>query len=372
MPHIFVQSVAQWHACLARLQDEPRLAIDLEANSMFAYREQVCLVQISTATEDFIIDPLAVKELDGLGQLVEDAAVEKVFHAAEYDLILLKRQYGWQCQYLFDTMWAARILAYGRYGLANLLQTIYGVDQDKKFQKANWCKRPLTADMLTYAQLDTHYLLPLRDYLGQQLQANGRWAEAQEIFAEQTQVVPNPHTFDPNGFWHVSGAYDLERYQQAILKALYLFRDQEAARRNQPLFKVFSDKTLLALAKTTPKNLHELSDIHGMTDAQIQRYGRQLLNIIRESSQHTPPPFPKRTQRPPDDVYARYEKLHNWRKEKGQARGVESDVILSRDAMWAIAWRDPQTVQHLDEIRSLGSWRRQTYGAEIVQLLQAT
>lgn len=366
-----VTTAHQWQDCLSRLRQQPRLAIDLEANSMYAYREQVCLIQISIPGQDYVVDPVAKLNLHGLGELIADTAVEKIFHAAEYDLTLLKRQYGWQCHHLFDTMWAARILGYERYGLANLLQALYGVKQNKKYQKSNWCRRPLSDEQLAYAQQDTHFLLRLRDHLAAELAAQGCIAEAREIFAEQTEVTPSDQSFDPEGFWSISGVYELTRQQQAVLKELYAYRDQEAARRNQPLFKVFSDRTLLEIAQATPTHLEEIQPVYGMSNGQVRRYGRRLLQIIAESREAPPPPFPPRNHRPPEAVSNRYDKLHTWRKAKAQARGVESDVILSRDAMWALARNNPQTVAELTQIEQLGPWRRQTYGEEIIRLLRS-
>jgi ribonuclease D len=364
-----VTSLRGWQACLNHLRQEPRLAIDLEANSMYAYREQVCLVQISVPVRDYIIDPLTGLDLSELGALIENPAIEKVFHAAEYDLMLLKRQYGWQCHNLFDTMWAARILGYERYGLGNLLHDLYGVKQNKKHQKSNWQRRPLTPEQLAYAQQDTHYLLQLRDRLASELEAQGATIEAGEIFSQQTQVSPNHQGFDPDDFWYIGGAFDLTRQQQAILKALYTFRDQEAQRRNQPLFKVIGDRTLLELAQASPTTMRELHDVHGMSEGQVHRYGRQLLPLIAEAQKADPPRFPKRNNRPPDEVCNRYEKLHTWRKEKAQARGVESDVILGREMLWTIAHQNPQTMEQLAQIEQLGEWRCKTYGEEILRVL---
>lgn len=370
-PHRLITTPHEWQACLERLQVEPRLAIDLEANSMHAYREQVCLIQISMPRQDYIIDPLARLDLSGLGALFVNPTVEKVFHAAEYDLTLIKRQYGWELNNLFDTMWAARILGYSRYGLAHLLKRHYDVRLNKRFQKSNWCKRPLLPAQLVYAQLDTHYLLQLRDQLGAELNAAGREPEAQEIFAEQTRVKLSNNEFDPDDFWSISGAYDLNRQQQALLRELYIYRDRVAQQRNQPLFKIFSDKTLLELAQATPGRLEQLRQIHGMTSGQIRRYGRQLMQVIEAGKRTTPPPYPKRNKRLPEPVTNRFEKLHNWRKNRAQARGVESDVIISRDALWKIAEANPQTIDELAQIDFVGSWRSQRYGEEILGVLRS-
>jgi ribonuclease D len=368
-PHQLIKTPQAWQTCLERLSAQPRLAIDLEANSMYAYREQVCLIQISIPQQDYIVDPVADIDLSGLGQLIADPAVEKIFHAAEYDLLLLKREYGWELNHLFDTMWAARILGYKRYGLASLLEDLYQIKLNKRYQKSNWCKRPLSPAQLAYAQHDTHFLFRLRDKLGQELETAGRLIEAHEIFEEQTWVTPNNHHFDPDSFWSINGAYDLTPSQQAILKALNIYRDQEAQARNLPLFKVLHDKTLLQLAQDTPRNFNQMQEIHGMTWGQIRRYGRDILDVISAGANDPPPAHPQRPERPPDAVLNRYEKLHNWRKNRARKRGVESDVIVSRHTLWEIAEKKPATQTDLAGLETLGEWRRQTYGQEILDLL---
>ena len=369
-PFELVTRPHQWHNCLDQLRDEPRLAIDLEANSMFAYRERVCLVQISIPEQDFIIDPTISLDFSGLGELVGDPAVEKIFHAAEYDLILLKRQYDWNVSNLFDTMWAARILGYQRYGLASLLQDLYQIKLNKRYQKSNWCQRPLASAQLAYAQHDTHFLIQLRDHLYQELVTAGREEEAAEIFAEQAKVKLNDNGFDPDSFWSVNGVRDLSRKQQAILKSINIYRDQEARRRDQPLFKIFNDRTMLALAKQAPTTMAQLAQVHGMTRGQLRRYGRALLKVIRNGKQAAPPAYPRRrNKRHPEVVISRYDKLRTWRRKKGLARGVESDVILSRESMWEIACSNPKTCDDLDKLESIGNWRRNTYGEEILRVL---
>jgi ribonuclease D len=368
-PHDLITTPNSWKTCLHNLQIESRLAIDLEANSMFAYREQVCLIQISIPEQDYIIDPLCGLDLTGLGEIIANPAVEKIFHAAEYDLTLLKAEYGWELQNLFDTMWAARILGYSQYGLANILGNLFGVKLDKKYQKSNWCKRPLAPAQLIYAQLDTHYLLRLRDHLAQELRAGGHEAEAAETFRQQTQVAAPDYAFDPDSFWSINGVNELTRQQQAILKALHIYRDQEASFRNKPLFKIFHDKTLVQLAAEEPRHLSQLRHVYGMSEGQIRRYGRILLQIIEKAQNDPQPSYPKRGKRPSDQVIARYDTLHNWRKLRARKRGVESDVIVSRNALWALAHANPHSLQDLTKIEELGGWHRETYGQEILKLL---
>jgi ribonuclease D len=365
-----IRTPEHWAACLKKLHAEPRLAVDLEANSMYAYRERVCLIQVSIPQQDFIIDPLAPLNLDGFGQILEDPSIEKIFHAAEYDLILINRQYGWELNNLFDTMWAARILGYQRYGLASLLEQFFNVHLNKRYQKSNWCKRPLSPAQLSYACFDTHFLFQLRDRLGAEIIETGHLAEAAETFTEHTRVTVSDNGFDPDSFWSINGAHDLTRQEQAVLKALNIYRDQEAKNRDQPLFKIFSDRTLLEIAQRSPVEMAELAAIHGMSKGQIRRYGRQLLEVIRTSMHHKPPVLPQRTKRASDSVMNRYEKLHTWRKNRARARGVESDVIISRNALWELAHINPKTDEELNQLESIGAWRCETYGLEILRVLQ--
>lgn len=368
-PHIYVRGPAEWDACLARLRQQPRLAIDLEANSMYAYQEEICLVQVSIPGQDYIVDPLGNFSLAGLGELIQDPSVEKVFHAAEYDLILMKGQFGWELANLFDTMWAARILGIERVGLANILGDVYQLKIDKKYQRANWCHRPLSRPQLAYAQADTHYLLDLRDYFARKLQEAGRMEEAQEIFAEQTEIELNDNSFDVNDFWSIHGVHKLPPSGKSVLKALAIYRDREARRRDKPHFKIFHNKTLLQLAREQPRTREELARVRGMTQGQLRRYGHDLLRLIDDNRQLPPPPRPPRRQRPPHDVMERYERLHTWRKERGRERGVESDVIISRDSLWALARANPRNKTELAKVAGVGPWRLRRYGDEILEVL---
>lgn len=368
--HLYVDNAQAWQQCLADLQRVDRFALDLESNGLFVYREAVCLIQISTLTADYIIDPLAGLDLAPFGVLVGDPAIEKVLHASEYDLILLERTYGWALRNLYDTMWAARILGYDRIGLANMLESLYGMTISKKHQRANWCHRPLTVDELTYAQTDTHYLLRMRDDLAARLATGGHTLEAAEIFAEAEQVNLPQVAFSEDSFWSINGVQDLTPQQRAILRELNIARDKIAQDLNRPPFKVMGNQALLDLTQQAPRNSGTLFRMKGLNNGLVRRHGDALLAAIARGQQATPPRPPRR-ERVPDDVMARYDKLHNWRKERAAARGVASDVILTRNVLWAIARANPQNVAQLAQIPFMGAWRLAHYGPEILAALRA-
>src|SRR5688572_21509972 len=187
-PPVWVDQANIFLAMVADLATQPRLAVDTESNSLHAYREQVCLIQFSTPRTDYVVDPLALDDLSALGPLFSNPEIEKIFHAAEYDLICLRRDFNFQFSNLFDTMHAARILGYMFVGLDNLLAEKFQFEMDKRHQKADWAMRPLTSAQLDYARLDTHFLFNLRDVLEAELKEKERLQIALEDFVRACHV----------------------------------------------------------------------------------------------------------------------------------------------------------------------------------------
>lgn len=357
------------------LRAEAVVAVDTESNSLYAYRERVCLIQFSTRAADFVVDPLALADLSPLGEVLAEARIEKVFHAAEYDLICLRRDFGFVVDNLFDTMLAARTLGWPSLGLAALLEAHWNVKMNKRLQRANWGARPLRPDLLEYAALDTHYLIPLRDRLLADLRADGRWEEAREEFQRmcaaigETASAPASNGPDPNGLWRISGARDLSRRQLAALWELYLYREQVAERLDRPPFKIMSDATLAEIARRQPRSAAALAGIPGMTPGQIRRHQQGILKAMARA-RHTAAPRPPEPERRDEAALARFDALRLWRKQRAQARGVESDVIISRDVLWEIARRFPRRLEELADVPGLGPWRLEQYGREILAALE--
>ena len=364
-----VDNEGAWNACLDTIGRAPRLAVDLEANSLHAYREKVCLIQISVPEHDFIIDPLAGLDLEPLGGFFADSGVEKIFHASDYDLVLLKSLYGWRVANLFDTMWAARILGYTKMGLATFLEEFFGVHHAKRHQKADWAVRPLPEPWLEYAQRDTHYLLALRDLLAQRIEEGGQTEEAWEIFANACHATEMDRAFDPDGFWSIRGARQLSPKALAILRELCIFRDKEAQRRDVPVFKVLSNDVLIRIAAAGPKTEKALLRVEGLSKRLAERLGAKLLRAVEQGRAAKPPVPPKHPPRGEPGVSDRYKALHAWRRETAQRRGVESDVIMTRNTMWHIAEVNPKVLEDLDEVSSLGPHRLALYGQEVLREL---
>lgn len=355
---------------VARLRQEARIACDTESNSLHAYRGKTCLIQLSTPDQDILIDPLRIADISALGALFADENVEKVFHAAEYDLICLKRDFDFDVLPIFDTMAAARVCGYKRFGLGNLLEDLLSLRHSKKHQTDDWAQRPLPASQRRYAQMDTHFLLALHELLHSELQRQDRLEEAYEYFADVTDFEVKSQEFDPEGFWDLCRPQDLSHTQAAVLRELYILRDELAQMYDQPSHMLIANKALLKLA-TEPMPRHkQLYGFPGLPAWIVRQNGDEILQAISHGNSCLAPQVPPKKAAIPPAIVERYSALHTWRKGVAQARGVESDVILSRRSMWALARRRPAAIADLHEIPGLGPWRRATYGADLVSVIQ--
>lgn len=354
-----------------RLASEPILAVDTESNSLFAFQEQVCLIQFSTPQDDYLVDPLALGDLSPLEVLFAAEEIEKVFHAAEYDLISMKRDYGFEFNNLFDTMVAARILGWGKIGLGSILKTEFDVELNKRYQRANWGRRPLPPEMLAYARLDTHYLIPLRYRLMAELKAGERWALAEEDFNRLRFVNGRDPQDMPDPCWRVRGAYDLSPKQAAVLLSLCQYRIQVAKSIDRPVFKVIGDRTLLAIAEAMPRSLTELRNLPELSEKQFQRNGRALWQAV-ERGFDSEPIRPPKPPRPNEEFLARVEVLRSWRKRTAKQMQVKSDVVLPRDVLYSIATNEPHNQEQLAALMSQVPWRYEHFGDQILATLSQT
>lgn len=356
------------------LRGEKIIAVDTESNSLYAYREQVCLIQFSTQQADYLVDPLAMENLSSLKPVFEDPGIEKVFHAAEYDLICLHRDFNFQCAHIFDTMLAARILGRQEVGLGAILENEFGVHLDKRQQRANWGERPLSERLIDYARLDTHYLIGLRDRLESELHERQLLQLALEDFerACAPRIPENGRGGTgqrPLDCWRVSGAHDLESQKAAVLQELCRYRDQVARAMNRPLFKVINDRTLLAIAAETPDNLADLATLPGMSPGQIHRHGAALLRAVQRGL-ISEPIYPPKSKRPDDRYLHRLEALRAWRKYVSQQMGAPSDVILPRELMAAIAEGGPKTIADLRLLLQDSPWRLEHFGEQMLEFMR--
>lgn len=342
------------------------ISIDTESNSLYAYQEEVCLMQISTKHKDYLIDTLCLDDITAFDKIFRDPSVEKIFHAAEYDLICLYRDFGFEFCNLFDTMIAARILGVHSIGLGNLLKEHFNIKTNKKYQRANWGKRPLTQQMQNYAVLDTRYLFELRQIFHQQLEEKDLLELAEEDFKREIEKI---HHLDLSKtykeVWRYPNAKDLSHEQLAILQALADERDLIAQMKDKPLFKIIEDKHLTELAKLAPQTKAEIEEHTDIPQKLINRYSHWILKAVKNGIL-SEPIIPPKVKRPSDAYLENYYALREWRKTRAREWGVESDVILPRDVMQRLASHRPATEDALKELMSDVPWRYAHFNQELL------
>lgn len=366
-PPVWVDNPDMFHQMIADLSTHPRLAVDTESNSLHAYREQVCLIQFSTPKKDYVLDPLALGDLSALAPLFNHLKIEKIFHAAEYDLICLRRDFGFEFSNLFDTMHAARVIGYQYVGLDNLLSEKLQVKMDKRHQKADWGARPLTAAQLDYARLDTHYLFELRDLLETELKEKDRLQLAREDFVRACNVELQKEKANGASGKRFSMRKDLSTRELTILNELLISRDQIAEKMDRPVFKVISDNLLLDIARNLPEKDVDLAGI-GLSPKQIRLWGGEILAAVKRGIS-APPVKREQIQRPKDAMLKRLEKLKAWRKKIAQELNVESDIVLPKTYLYELAENPPTSLKELESILRESPTRFHRYGLQIFDLL---
>jgi len=359
---------------LEALAPASRAAVDIEADSLYHYFEKICLIQISTDIETFVLDPLAVKDLSRFAPIMDDPAVEKVFHAASYDVLCLRRDYGFSIRNLFDTHLAAQLLGYEQLGLDALLDRLLGIEHSKRRQRDDWSRRPLEPEQLEYAAMDTHHLLQLRDLLEGQLQEKSRLSWAQEEFRTLAELETAEREFDPEGFRHIKGSRDLPLQQLAVVRALYLLRDRYAREMDVPPFKVVNNSVLLDLARRPPQSAREMFRRPGISFRVARRFGGEIFRAIEKARSEDPsslaPPARISNKGPSREAKARLELLRLWRRAKGEQLQLHVGVVFPGNLLEVLALFPPADLEALQAVDGMRNWRVREFGEEILEVLR--
>ena len=328
------------------------VALDTEADSLHAYPEKVCLIQISTTAGDRLIDPLAGINLDPL--LAALAPHELIMHGADYDLRLLRKHHEFVPGAIFDTMLAARLLGQRQFGLSHLVEKYLGVKLEKGPQKADWARRPLTERMERYARNDTFYLKTLSDNLKLELQQKNRLAWHQESCARLIDESTRLRPADLDSVWRVRGSHALSRPALAILRELWQWRESEAIAANRPPFFILSHETLVGVAEAaaTHRTIEPLLPRHFSPRRQTSLVG-VVKSALGLSADRHPEILRSKGRRPSEAEHRRFLDLEKRRDARAIALGIDATLIASRSTLGDLA-RDWDT--HAPELMN---WQRE-------------
>lgn len=359
MDYEYVGDRAALEEAVERLGSCRSISVDLESDSYHHYAEKIALVQVCGGKDIFILDPLRV-DLSPLAGLLTDASIEKVFHDVDYDGRMLLTFLGVKPSPVFDTMIAARILGKERVGLADLLGEYFGLEMDKKFQKADWSERPLGGEMLEYAAMDVAYLAALRERLVDELERTGRMAWAREEFERLLETLePMPErAVDVS---RVKGARDLSPRQLAVLRELLQWREERARERDLPSFKVIGNDRLMGIAQSCPRSRGQLAASGILSERQLARFGADILAAVERGMRiprgklpsFSPPPRQKR-----DFVAEKIlRELKASRDRKAAELNMDPGFLMPNAVLKAVARLKPADAAELEKSGLLKGWR---------------
>ncbi|WP_461483250.1 ribonuclease D [Porticoccus sp.] len=272
--------------CIAELNSCPALAVDTEFMRTDTFYPILGLIQIYDGNHCWLIDPVAIDNLQPLAEVFTNDAITKVFHSCSEDLEVLQHVMGCLPLPLFDTQIAAALAGHGfSRGYAALVADMLDVYVPKDETRSDWLQRPLTEAQLGYAASDVYHLLPVYQQLLLDLD---RLERSDWIAEEMRDLVARANSRDDGSEYYrkVKGAWRLSQQALVALQQLCLWRENEARRRNRPRNRVIPDRVLLEIASSTPKNKAALADIEGMHPGLIRRYGDLLLDMLKTAEQN--------------------------------------------------------------------------------------
>jgi len=338
-------------ALVTRIQKSKWAAIDTEADSLHAYPEKLCLIQLSFSGGDELVDPLAEVDIQPL--LEELSRHELLIHGADYDLRLLKKTYNFLPTEIFDTVNAARLLGYTRFGLNDLLNQKLGISLEKGPQKMNWARRPLTERMLAYAINDVRHLKPLADQLRAELKEKGRLEWHKEMCAKLIRDAECIQPEDPDVIWRVKGCDGLPRKALAVVRELWQWREDEAVASNLPPYFVLSHESLINIAETVGAGKPYRDFLPRKLSMRRMKGIREAIARARALKAHEWP-YPRKNKgtRPTIEDQNRFNILRKQRDKEAHVLGIDPTLIASRGSLMALA-RDWE-----NEGKSLLDWQR--------------
>ena len=345
----------------------PEIAVDTEADSLHSYFDKVCLIQLSSPGQDYIIDPLQEIDLARFGAILADRATTKVLHGADYDLRILHRDFDFVIANLIDTSVCAQLLGYEAFGLAALLERHFGLKVDKSHQRADWAMRPLPPDMLEYAAMDTRYLLPLAQKLREELVAAGRWEWALEEFARLEQIRFTERDEDDEPFRRLKRIGGLDRRSLAIARALHAWRDKLARAADRPAFKIIGNDAVVEIARAKAATPEDLKVVKTVSEYHRKRYSRDILRIVKEALALDESALPAKSESKPwerdKQLEVRVNKLKTVRDRIAKELKIDVSVLAPRHVLTAIA-----ATGSLD-VPTMREWQRRILGNAFREVL---
>jgi ribonuclease D len=353
---------------------QTRLAVDLEAAGFHRYSDRVCLLQVSSGDQHFVVDTLAVDPSHVLRGPLESSTVTVILHGGDYDLRLLDRDLDLHPVNLFDTQTAAALLGEPSLGLAALLEKYLDVHVSKKYQRADWAKRPLPKEMLEYAASDTRHLHELADLLTERLEAAGResWAREESALMESLRWKTNG---DVDPVTKIKGIRNFDIRDVALLREAWRWRDDIARSRDRAPFRVAGDPVLLEVVRERPGNISALERVQGFSRQLAERSGQALLDRLEETDKIDESElvgYPRSApgpRRPSPEVEEVANRLKGVRNEAAEALGLARGVLMSNTVISEIARIHPNSAEEFTGVEGVRRWQAEMLSDRFLAVL---
>lgn len=347
----------------------PSIAVDTESSSFYTYVSDLCLLQMSASGSHALVDTLAPLDLSRIAALFKNPGVLKIFHAAQGDLGEMRRKFGWEVKHIFDTMIAARLVGIEACSLANLVDRYEGVKLEKKEQKSDWRKRPLSKSQLDYAHLDTLYLESIMGKLKAELEQFGMMEEAQSEFEWVTRPIEEPEvekTAAPDAWMKLDGAKDLSPRGRGILKNLHEWRDRTARRENLAVFRIATNDSIMRIARRAPRSERELRELRGLSPVLDSSDYRDLVACV-SSARDEPFRYKERPVIDPNQGIL-FRELKAWRQKVAEYRGLDPALIVSNRVLSQIADKRPADTRAVEAMGLMTEWKIRHYASFLVEV----
>lgn len=348
------------------------LSIDIEGNGFFRYPERVCLIQVSFDDQAHIIDPLEIDDLMELRKIFDNSEIIKIFHAGDFDIRSLHRDYSFNFKNVFDTSIGAAFLGSEKLGLDAILNEYVNIEikKEKKLQRSDWTIRPLPDESIEYAADDVLYLNNTRKVMENKLLALSRldWVKEECVRLSKVKFQPKNET---TAFFDVKGSIDLNPRGLAVLKCLYEFREDEAIGKDRPPFKIMSDSVLVEISKDPHQNFSNISGIgYWSNGTNLRRLKEVIEKGLSLDPQYRPQKSKQRikgmTNKEREKANIRLKQLKEWRKDLGQELKLDPSLLWPTSSLARLS-RFPESFEEEFEQPEVRNWQIKEFGDSISQ-----
>ena len=362
---IVIEKPAELAALCSDLGKASAVYLDTEFVGEGRYYPEVGAIQIATDERAALIDPLAVRDLTPLFDVLLAHGIEKVIHAGSQDLAIFFRMMGRPVAPLFDVQIAAALLGYEEeISLVKLVHRVTQRSLRKSHAFTDWLRRPLTDKQVEYALEDVGCLAPVHDHLVRELSSRNRLGWAREEFSD-LEGAARFAPADPRGmFRQMRGVERLTGEELSRLREIVAWREETARELNIPVPRICMDVVLVELARRPRDTIGALAEVRGLRSDQVRRFGRGMIEALSRGAD-TPPPRLERPPSLPQGMEPTVDFLVLCLRSLSTEKQISPGLLANRADLTAVVCYGEKA-----RVPLLRGWRRKAAGEALLAALQ--